>query len=87
MAKELKKWNGRGHGNKYQRNHINVAAYSKSQAARLVSRACYNGVEDRINVNEISNYYSDCWGNTMEGIEPTEPCVYVEVDNKLIKII
>lgn len=72
MAKKLKIWNGRGHG-KYDRGNINVAAYSQKQAAELISKAC----ETRVSVSEISVYYSNCWGNSMEGIIPTEPCVYV----------
>lgn len=78
MAKELKIWNGRGHGRKYGRGHIYVAAYSQKQAAELVSKACYGEeFSDNVSVNEIRNYYSaGSWGNTMNGITPTEPCVY-----------
>ena len=78
MAKKLKIWNGRGHGRTYGRGHIYVAAYSQKQAAELVSRACYG--DDRpnnVSINEIKVYYSpNAWGNSMNGIEPTEPCVY-----------
>ncbi len=80
MAKTLKIWNGRGHGNKYGRGHIYVAAYSQKQAAELVSKACFGDeYGDVVNVNEIRNYYSNCWGNSMDGITPTEPCVYVSI--------
>jgi hypothetical protein len=91
MAKKLKLWNGRGHG-KYTRGHISVAAYSQKQAAELISIACY-GPEypNNIRVNEIREYYSDCWGNVMSNIEPTEPCVYIKEeafsDKPYIKII
>jgi hypothetical protein len=78
MAKKLKIWNGRGHGRKYGRGHIYVAAYSQKQAAELVSKACYGEEHsDNVSVNEIRVYYSaGSWGNTMNGITPTEPCVY-----------
>lgn len=73
--RELKKWNGRGHG-QYERKSICVAAYSIKQAAELVSLACY-GRTDMIGSSEIKVYYSGCWGNPMEGITPDRPCVYV----------
>jgi hypothetical protein len=78
MAKQLKIWNGRGHGKTYGKGHIYVAAYSRKQAAELVSRACYgNDYPNNISISEIKVYYSaDCWGNPMNGIIPTEPCVY-----------
>ncbi len=81
----LKKWNGRGHG-KLSNQHINIAAYSQKQAAELVGEAC--GYYDTIGITEIREYYSQCWGNSMDGIEPTEPCVYAEKNytNKPVKI-
>lgn len=72
--KTLKKWNGRGHG-KYDNKHINVCAYSRAEAARLVATAC--GVYYQLD-HELKVYYAQCWGNSMDGIEPTEPAVYVE---------
>jgi len=80
MAKQLKIWNGRAHGQKYKRGHVYVAAYSQKQAAELVSKACFGEEHpDLISVNEIRTYYSaGAWGNPMNGIEPTEPCVYIQ---------
>lgn len=77
MARKIKIWNGRGHG-KYLNGHIYVAAYSQKHAAELVSKACFgNDQPDIVSSYEIKKYYSpDCWGNSMEGIEATEPCVY-----------
>ena len=72
MAKQLKKWNGRGHGKDYDKGHFYVAAYSKKQAVELMSEVS----NKYITTNEVTNYYSNCWGNSMDGIEPTEPCVY-----------
>lgn len=78
MAKELKIWNGRGHG-KFSKGHIYVAAYSQKQAAELISIACFGQEHpDRVSTSEVKNYYhKGAWGNTMDGITPTEPCVYV----------
>lgn len=73
MSKKLKIWNGRSHG-KYNKGHIYVAAYSQKQAAELISKSC----NTFITANEIREYYSPCWGNSMNGIEPTEPCVYIQ---------
>lgn len=85
-TKRLKIWNGRGHG-KFSSQHIYVAAYSMAEAARLISQSCYD-ISDRISVQEIKNYYSDCWGNVMKGIIPTEPCLYIsDKYSKPIKII
>lgn len=72
MAKELKKWNGRGHGSQYGRGSLYVAAYTQKQAIELLNTAC----DSFITVNEIRKYYSQCWGNPMEGIDPTEPGVW-----------
>lgn len=77
-VKPLRLFNGRGHGNKYGRHHIYVAAKSMNQAAKLVSMACFDGKEHLVSVSEIKNYYSkDVWGLKMYGIHPSEPCVYV----------
>lgn len=73
MAKQLKKWNGRAQGN--LRGHFYVAAYSQKQAAELISKA--GGSHGRVTLTEIRDYYSPSgWGTPMNGIEPTEPCVY-----------
>jgi len=84
--KELKKWNGRGHG-KLQNCSIYVAAYSQKQAAELVGKACK--LDRSIGIHELKNYYSECWGDPMKGIEPTEQCVYAgsKYDKKPIKIL
>lgn len=78
MAK-LKIWNGRCHGHKYELHRAYVAAYSMKQAAEILSIAFYGSEhKDLISTSEISKYYSKgCWGNKMNGIEATEPCVYL----------
>ncbi len=80
MAKTLKIWNGVGWGRSdYDKNgnclptpieryceHVFVCAYSKAEAVRI-----FNAVGgDRISISEINNYWSDCWGDSMDGIEP-----------------
>ena len=56
--KQLKIWNGRGHG-KQLNSSVYVAAYSAKQAAELVGTAC--GLY-QIDAREIRDYYSkDCW--------------------------
>jgi len=75
MSKTLKKWNGRASGHK--RGTFYVAAYTQKQAAELISRAAgYRDGDMRGALGEIQSYYSPVWGNPMDGIEPTEPCVY-----------
>jgi len=89
--RKLRLFNGRGHGRKYDRHHIYVAARSMAEAARLVSMACFDGREDFVSVHEIKEYYNkDAWGRTMNGIEPTEPCVYISgnlYNDKPIRVI
>lgn len=78
--KELKKWNGRS-GGEYKRGSFYIAAYTKKQAGELLSRLLYSVSEpDEFLTNrcirEINEFYSPHWGNPMEDINPTEPCVY-----------
>lgn len=89
MAKALKIWNGRGHG-KFNHGHFYVAAYTKKEACELISIAA--GRENwPISLHELNTYYSEgAWGNQMDGIIPTEPCLYATEnfhDNNPIKII
>lgn len=67
----LKLWNGRG-SRKLVFKHISVAAYSKKQAAELI-----NKLGENITVYNITKYFSNRWGSDMDGITPTEPCVYL----------
>lgn len=71
MARKLKIWNGRGHG-VYNNYHISIAAYTQKQALEMLASVC----KSYISPNEIRTYWCDCWGNDMNGIEPTEPCLY-----------
>jgi hypothetical protein len=85
--KKLKIWNGRGHG-KYQNCHYYVAAYSVKEASELIGKA--SGYSRPVGESEIRIYYAKgCWGDSMKGITPTEPCVYVSItyNDKPIRII
>lgn len=89
--KNLRIWNGRCYGRKYPRHHAFVAAYSLKQATELLTKALFEDGWGKISPYEIKTYYSaDCWGNTMDGIEPTEPCVYLcdkgDSNNKPFKV-
>ncbi|MBE3139173.1 MAG: hypothetical protein IMZ53_01165 [Thermoplasmata archaeon] len=76
--KHLKLWNGAGHG-LLERKHVYIAAYTVKQAAELLAKA--NKSTNRGYENAIKYYYAKgCWGNPMNGITPTEPCVYIQED-------
>lgn len=78
-VRTLKLFNGRSHGSEYKEYHVYVAAYSQKQAAELVSMACFGKEhKDLISLSEITKYYhKGTWGNSMNGIIPVEPCVYI----------
>lgn len=65
MAKTLKLYNGRGDK---QGEHLYVGAYSRADAARMLDKLYNRGVNYW--QREIKEYFSDCWGNAMLGIEP-----------------
>ena len=64
MGKTLKKYNGRGFGGC---GHLYIAAYSRADASRLLARL-FN-TKSSYWVNELRVYFSECWGNPMDGIE------------------
>ena len=70
--KTLRLFNGRGLG-KYMRGyHGFIAAYSKSDAVRVMEEAFGPG---RGYMTEINVYWHhDCWGDTMSGITPVRGC-------------
>jgi len=80
--KKLKLYNGRGWGNRiYDENrnfvpdptgikfcdHTCVCAFSRSHAVRLINQAVGYNVSSS---SELKNYWSECWGDQMKGIEP-----------------
>lgn len=80
--KQLKFWNGRAQGRR--KGTFYIAAYTQKQAAELASKA---GGGYPCGVSEIRNYFSPCWGNSMNGINPGEPCVYYVERNEAPKRI
>lgn len=78
MAKTLKLWNGRAYccrkrsdplwddvrPNGYQKAY--VAAYSRADARRVIQEYCGTLPSD----GELRDYFSECWGRSMEGITP-----------------
>lgn len=77
--RKLKLWNGHINTREYKRHHLYVAAYSQKHACELIGTIFY-GEENKefFSVNTLKSYFNpDCWGNTMNGIEATEPCVYL----------
>lgn len=79
MPKQLRFWNGRGAGNKYQGGTFFVAAYSKAQAARMIGEAA--GYSWPLN-SEIKDYYFEgTWGTRMESLrmKTIYPVVYVMI--------
>jgi anaerobic selenocysteine-containing dehydrogenase len=86
MAKKLKIWNGRSPRQREYKGSVYVAAYSQKHAKELIEKAFSTTLTTR----EIPDYYhSGSWGNPMDGIEPTEPCVYVQetYSSKPIRLI
>lgn len=67
--KELKMWNGRWL-EKGNYKHIYVAAYSKMDACRLLAQASGRNTNPRYWYHEITVYFSQAWGDPMNGITP-----------------
>ena len=79
--KHLKFWNGRPLGkflrnDNYKSAHMYVAAYSRAEAQRLIDKI---GCVGR---NEIKEYYSECWGTTMDTVVPYDSGVWVVYKDK-----
>jgi len=74
MAKILKLYNGgQIYTGDFKRCYFYVAAYSFKHCIELLNEATgTNSIPSQMN----PYWNKDCWGNAMQGIEPTEPCVY-----------
>jgi hypothetical protein len=71
----LKIWNGISPNQRQYKGGIYVAAYSQKQAKELIEKV----FSITLSTREIADYYySGSWGDPMNGIEPTEPCVYAQ---------
>jgi hypothetical protein len=70
MGKKLRLWNGRPYGvlpqSEWKHSHICVAAYSMADARRVCLEA---GMSDP-GATEVKEYWSECWGDDMNGIAP-----------------
>ena len=68
--KTLRFWNGRPHGilprTQWEKSHVCIAAYSMADAGRVCVEA---GLNDP-GAWEIKNYFSERWGNDMQGVTP-----------------
>lgn len=72
-SSKLKFWNGRW----FKHQHLYIAAYSQVDAVALVAEVFPKA---RFTLHEIQVYFSNCWGNSMDGIE-RERGVWVQTDN------
>ena len=62
--KPLKCWNGNYNGSG---SHVYICANSRADAGRLLVEY---GASSRGIDKYIKDYYSECWGNAMQGITP-----------------
>lgn len=72
--KKLKVWNLNAiYDGRFRGYSLYVAAYSQSQAVEIIEtkRGGHMGL------HFFRTMASDCWGNKMHGITPTEPCLYI----------
>ena len=72
--RKLKLFNGVAHGSKHKNQKLYVAASSMKRCAELASKASGTFITQY----DVSIYWSKgSWGTAMNGIEASEPCVYV----------
>lgn len=70
-TRKLKLWNGRCYGG-MERMHANIAAYTQKEAIELGQQAFSSFTR-----TELTQYWSNCWGNDMVGVTPTVPGVWI----------
>jgi hypothetical protein len=73
----------------YDKHVLHIAATSQKQVIELLGK-----LHITVSATYIRDYFYKAWGNDMEGIEATEPCVYATKGdrfsankNKPIKLI
>ena len=72
--KKLKVWNGGGiYSGPYRNYGVNVAAHSQKEAVDMLN----NLIGGHYTISYFRDFFSNCWGNHMDGIVPSEPCVYL----------
>ena len=67
--KVLKFWNGRPYILTKYEGHLNIAAYSKMDAIRMLQELYPNLTQGQA-YPELTNYFSNCWGNDMRNVVP-----------------
>ena len=82
MAKKLKKWNGTVIIKRVQ-GHMYISAHSQKEAREIIEKAGLGRTE----LSYFRNYFHDCWGNPMQGIEPTEPSIWIHLKGEELKQI
>jgi len=78
MKKKLKLYNGgQVYTEDFKRSYFYVAAYNFKHCIELLNEATGSNSSP----SQINAYWNKGgWGNVMQGIEPTEPCVYYTKD-------
>ncbi len=85
--RKLKVWNGRGYCCKKwvdkrwagaETRHAYVCAYSRADARRVIAEYCGQIPPD----SELKEFWSECWGNSMEGIK-RERGLWIEFKNNI----
>ena len=68
--KVLKFWNGRPYVIRIEKGHLNIAAYSKADAIRMLAELLPSLTVGQA-YPELTNYFSPTWGNDMNKVIPT----------------
>ena len=68
--KVLKFWNGRPYIVAIQKGRLNIAAYSKADAIRMLAELL-PGLTPGQAYPELTDYFSPMWGNNMDKVVPT----------------
>lgn len=71
--KKLKQFRHRVQWGTYDKHTLYIVAKSQKQVIQMLE-----SINIIVSANDIRNYFGTAWGTNsgMEGIEPTEPCVY-----------
>lgn len=74
MARKLKVWNGRAYGvlphSQWKRDGESASVYICAHSVNDIRDLCVSLGLHAPAKSEIQNYWSPCWGNPMDGIEP-----------------
>ena len=74
MARKLKVWNGRPYGvlpkSKWTRGHDAATVYACARSVNDLRDLCLSLGLIAPSAGEVRDYWSPCWGNSMDGVEP-----------------